>query len=534
MVSSVANALPRWPLVGEMPLAPAAALQSMVCQLPPLAPPAGLGQVPALAEALRPLIQLMMALRSPIGGCPPDLALTPENLAPYISEEVGEVLAALDQLQDGWTAPAPSAIFSIPALGPSLLWMLASSSYEVMHLIEGGRAYVHLSQGEHPLDIVRLVPVLVLTTAEVSYALDLVTQTDPIPSDYLPEAASIGLADHDFDRQLWACGDLLGQITTQIGQTQPGLTRLLGEGCAARVLRPFQPWQWGTLRLHLHLAQVGRRPSPPPRALASITAAAPGESQLHNAAQSPSSTFTLDDFAESLTTSSGTATEGILGDWLTFTDDTWIHLFLTSYAQQVMGQGLGYKLTQPPTAQTSRELTCVQMVYAATDLVQGTHGLFKQTFVHAPTLVADVWPRLRWCLAQSSERIMQLMGGLDTQVLPPGQNWQQGRLYLRPLLYLATTTGTWIIDLGSGRSLPAAPLALFPETVIEPTDQAWSPALTVAELAALVNQDLTCYAPAMAILRQGTDINLHRLETEEGCQSARLSLDWCFTLQTAL
>jgi hypothetical protein len=154
--------------------------------------------------------------------------------------------------------------------------------------------------------------------------------------------------------------------------------------------------------------------------------------------------------------------------------------------------------------------------------------------VHEPVLVADVWPRLRWYLAQSSERVMQLMGGVSAQVLAPGLSWQQGSLSLRPLMQLTTAQRSWIIDLSRGRLLPTSPQALTPQAVVDIADDPWAVTLTVAELTLLIDQDLTTYTPAIAALAQGTPIHLHRLDAEAGCQPGQLTLDWCFTLQTTL
>jgi XTP/dITP diphosphohydrolase len=49
----------------------------------------------AILEALHNLIEVVAQLRSPDGGCPWDLAQTPETLIPYIVEEAYEVVDAL-------------------------------------------------------------------------------------------------------------------------------------------------------------------------------------------------------------------------------------------------------------------------------------------------------------------------------------------------------------------------------------------------------------------------------------------------------
>ncbi|WOD41956.1 hypothetical protein [Nodosilinea sp. E11] len=544
MVSSAVRSLTPWLQPGSagLPGATASTLGSTLCRMAPLAiERSALGQVPAVAAAVRQLVGQSMTLRSPTGGWPADLLQTPENLAPYLSEETWDLLNALDTAAASATATAPCILVAIPDLVPHLLWMLASGGYEIMRLIEGVQARIYSPEAKGSVHIVRLVPVLTLTVEAASYALDLVTQTDPGPPLYLPQATEIRLLENDLDSQPMLCSDLLGQVAELLTYTQPGLATLLEEGCAIEALRPFQPWQRGTLRLHLHLAEMEPQGHPQPYhdpgdAIPNALYLPPGGQQ---SAGGTATGFTLDDFASTLIEGPDDATTGVLGDWLTFTDEAWIQTFLSTCAQQVLTQHLAQLLPTPdkeiePTSDRLRlgEVACNRITYVATDLVQGSNGLFKHTFVHEPVLVADLWPRLRWYLAQSSERVMQLMGGVPAQVLPPGLSWQQGSLYLRPLMRLSTSHHSWLVDLSRGRLLPTSPQALSPEAAVDIADAPWVAPLTIAELTTLVDQALTAYTPALAALRQGTPIHLHRLDAEAGCQPGQLTLDWCFTLQT--
>lgn len=543
MVSSAVRSLTPW-LQADPALLPgstAATLGNTVCRMAPLVieRPA-LGREPAIAAAVKQLVAQSMRLRSPLGGWPADLPQTPDSLAPYLGEETGELL---DQLT-ATAASVPSVantLVPVPHLVPHLLWLLASSGYEVMRLIEGVQARIFNPQNQGAIRIVRLVPVLTLTLGETSYALDLVTQTDPAPPLYLAEDVEIRLLENDLNSQPLPCGDLLTQVARQVGYTQPGLGALLAGGCEVEALRPFQPWQNGILHLRLHLAEMeAQGPSQPhsshSEAMPNALYLPPGGKQ---GAGTTASGFTLDDFASTLVDGPDDATAGVLGDWLTFTDEHWIQTFLSAYAEQVLAQHLPQMLPSPEGGTPAerlrqREDLCNRVTYAATDLVQGASGLFKHTFVHEPVLVADLWPRLRWHLAQSSERVMQLMGGVSAQVLPPGLSWQQGSLYLRPLMQLTTSNRSWIVDLGRGRLLPTTPQALPAEAAVDVADDPWGPPLTVADLTALVDCDLSVHTPAIAALRQGTPIHLHRLDAEVGCQAGQLTLDWCFTLQTTL
>jgi XTP/dITP diphosphohydrolase len=60
-------------------------------------PPASNSFESAILSALQRLIAVVAQLRSPDGGCPWDLAQTPETLIPYVIEEAYEVVDAIRQ-----------------------------------------------------------------------------------------------------------------------------------------------------------------------------------------------------------------------------------------------------------------------------------------------------------------------------------------------------------------------------------------------------------------------------------------------------
>lgn len=529
MVATVMPALSPWPPTGSWSAgATAALLRQSMCELSPLGgTPLSLVETPDLAVALDQLIAIVMTMRSPTAGWSADTLITPELLAPYISEEVWNVLESLppEAVAQDLGMQGPRTILPIPSLIPRLLWMLASSGYEVMHLVEGGRATVRRS-GTGTASVVRLVPVLTLTTEQATYALDLVTQADPSPSLWLAPETMISLLDHDLAGDWISVEALTAGVMEVVACTQPVLYEVLTTGRRVEALCPFQPWQTATLRLHLYVADMGVQGG----GTALATAPSPA---LPTASLEPtdSTAFTLDDFANTLMDEAVPSTEGILGDWITFTDEDWVQQFLHSHAQRVLVQGIA-QLGPEDGARPDdeRELAWATLAYRATQGIDGPKGLFKHTFVRAPVLVADLWPRFRWYLAQSSERVMQLMGGLPAQALSPGRGWQQGILSLRPLMHLITSSKTWIIDLGSGRLLPTMPLALPGDAVIETTQAGdWANHQTMANLIALVEQDLAQNAPAMAALAQGTTVHLRDLDRDEDSPAVRLTLQWCFT-----
>ena len=145
---------------------------------------------------LRQLVDIVMKLRSPTGGWPADLPQTPENLLTYVGEEIWELLEALAQLQPEGDSPPlgeDSVLVPMEELIPHLLWLLASSNYEVMRLLEGVRSRIYTSDTQFSLGVVRLVPVLSLDFGETCYDLDLVTQAETDPSQFLPGDLTVKL-----------------------------------------------------------------------------------------------------------------------------------------------------------------------------------------------------------------------------------------------------------------------------------------------------------------------------------------------------
>lgn len=498
---------------------------------------------------LRQLVDIVMKLRSPTGGWPADLPPTPENLLTYVGEEIWELLEALAQPQPEGDSPPlgkDSVLVPMEELIPHLLWLLASSNYEVMRLLEGVRARIYTSDIQFSLGVVRLVPVLSLDFGETCYDLDLVTQAETDPSQFLPGDLTVKLVENDLDDRPMVGAQMLDLLQQEISQSKPQLSRLLGPGWAAEALSPFQNWGASVLRLQFHLAHTGERAPGLSPTSALTEPVEPPVAPIRDAqpAQTAGIGFTLDDFADVLDEDPRGGNPGILGDWLTFTDEAWVQDFLNSCACERMLQHLPSLVNAPEQGAEDRELACMERVYGATTPVQVDQALSRHTFVHGAALVADVWLRLRWYLAHCSEQVMQLMGGLSCRVLTPGRGWQRGLLYLRPVMTLTLTDHNsapgrapngWRLDLGNGRLLPAHPPSLSDDAVIATVhNPGWQSPLMLTDLKAAIHRDIADYGPAVATLQTGTAVNLHRLEAEEGPQTGYLTLSWGFTLQPIL
>ncbi|HEY9738568.1 MAG TPA: hypothetical protein V6D06_19880 [Trichocoleus sp.] len=493
---------------------------------------------PAAAAAVTRLVNLVMELRSHDGGWPTDLPQTPENLALYVDDEVSELLDELSKAQASpatapGVAPVPaSALVQImPTLISQLLWAVASSGYEIMRLLEGVQARLQEDSDTFETGILRLVPVLSLRTGPRLLAVDLVTQTAP-QSTWLAADRVVQLTDGDLEgspRPVW---NWLAEVARQVSQHHSGLQTLLVSGWEVEALSPGESWCSGYLTLSFHLAlDQGWGLSP------------------------ESLSFTLNDFAATVaadTTAVATLAaalgalrtelplvapslgEDALAAWLTLTDEAWIQTFLQGVAWDLCCQRLKGMVGQ--LAGPGQRTQIVQAAYDAVSAVQGVDGLFKHTFVHQPTLLADLWPRLRWYLAGINPLIMQLMGGMSVQWLSPGSTWQNGVLLLQPLVVVQLETQNWWLDLATGQVLLSLPEPALPGTVLSLALPDLGPQPTpLAALTDWLEAQLEQQSRALALLRSSVvEIELHRLEAHQEGQAAHLRFRWQLVLRSEI
>lgn len=129
-------------------------------------------------EAMHRLMVMVEKVSSPEGGWPAFMEPTPENLLPYLTEEVCEVVQALNGVNQDCEGVVifSSRYVLIEDLVRRLLWFLARSSPDIMRLVGGVQAEVKLDVEEDwKIGILRLVPVLQVKTAEGCWGVDLGT-----------------------------------------------------------------------------------------------------------------------------------------------------------------------------------------------------------------------------------------------------------------------------------------------------------------------------------------------------------------------
>ncbi|HEY9877870.1 MAG TPA: hypothetical protein V6D29_05405 [Leptolyngbyaceae cyanobacterium] len=318
------------------PSMPRMTLAETICRMTAVPTESRSNLAPAVERTAQQLINIVSALCSPQSGWPSDLPQTPENLAPYVSEEVAELLEALNSASLMSIAPVSAAPLRTQLLAdwlPQLLWQIASSGYEAMRLMEGIQARLYWD-GACASGIVRLVPVLMLRAGELELALDLVTQAVP-RTDWLADGAEVQLAEGDLVGSLCTVEAWITEVTQQVALQHPLLADLLNEGFSVEALVPGEGWCSGSLFLCFHLVmeedvgaglalsvvEMGSGAIAPdpifnsqfPNTLAEFA------NHLTEAPVEPER-FTLDDFANTLGATSAAETVDAIADHFTLDD----------------------------------------------------------------------------------------------------------------------------------------------------------------------------------------------------------------------
>lgn len=493
-------------------------LMQMVCrmQTPRLKPYRW--ESPSVVQAARRLVEIVIRLRSHNSGWPEALPQTPENLAPYITEEVGELLVALQQMvhQSSPAGPAGAEeLVLISQLQPRLLAAIAASCYEAMRLLEGVKARVW-QQDKYVLRIVRLVPVLSFGNEQLQLPLDLVTGSAPCGQDWLPGTVQVQLVEGDLDSQRRSLTDWISLIGEQLGRTIPDLAKLMTTGWPAVGLLPQSAWQSGLLKLELQLADMGQRV---PASPVLVETQDPLEPSAESLILSPPVAAIVEQRLE----------QEPLNAWVSCTDEDWIQAFL-------LENGCCDLAADWLFSPVVEEMSIVKAAFEAVNRLQGPQSWLKHTFVNQALLVADLWPRLRWYVIRHCEPVMELMAGQPVRYIHPGEPWRSGHLRLQVLMMISLPETGWVVDLATGHVGLVAPPMASPETLIDGftlTGSGNGSGLqSVASLGALT-ADLLSAAGLPGRLWDGVSIELQQLEGSVAVVPGQLRLSWQFTIWPA-
>jgi len=135
---------------------------------------------------------------------------------------------------------------------PHLLWQLTRSSYDIMRLLGGVKAYILQPDWGWCLGTLRLLAVL-NTRLNQSLQLDLATGEPVKPSFFsLMSDAIIELAESGLSKEPEQVGDLLTKLIDQVPATTPTL-KPFRDGTPIELLTDDENWQPGLLQLSIDL-----------------------------------------------------------------------------------------------------------------------------------------------------------------------------------------------------------------------------------------------------------------------------------------
>lgn len=510
---------------------------------------AGLTQSPEIPDAaiatLQRLIQLLRQLRSTQQQSSVGQPLTPEELLPYAMEEALDVLDALQAETSQLVHPAlPSPLIRLDSLVAPILWAIARRAYPVMELLEGMRGGVR--QPGHPWmpGVLRLVPLLELSTPTQDWRFDLTTGREPqnlihpdlqiqlektlfldLPTVQEIHSASINSASQQLQ-------SLLDNLSTG----NPTLQALF-QGVSADLLFPNSSWQSGELRLSLSFEFVAQEIAD------FVPAFQPFQDNCVEAelmeGPEPEKTGTF-----AAVRHSATVSLSVIEMPVSLLEPTTLiriaeQPLLDHLTQAAHQQVIATAIAQMQTVIQSS--SCIDPVLAvirtADSLESWVEQSIQQNFslLQPELLIDELVPKLLWQLSRSSCAIMQWIGGIPTELLQPDRAWERGILRLMSVLALSTRDRTWHIDLATGRFIPNHSWQLDPDAVVVvPSDvptlsgmptQSSHP-FRVETLLEQLLLPIQTNASDIAVLQDA--IAVEWLTSEQEWQPGQLALHWGF------
>lgn len=216
--------------------------------------------IPEVVVAMERLMAIVDLVRSPSGGWPGEREATPENLLPYVMDEAMDILEAMEHswIQTGLPVSHPLASLQkllhdrliLSDAIAHFLWGIARSSVDTMQLLGGLAAECFQAGQDWTPGILRLMAILTIQTPTTQWVLDLVTAEPP-----LPELHRDTFLRWSGSPVFWSEA-FLQSLERSIYEGTPLLQGLLDRPIPSDIIVPGQPWQKGTLSLHLSFTFV--------------------------------------------------------------------------------------------------------------------------------------------------------------------------------------------------------------------------------------------------------------------------------------
>lgn len=430
--------------------------------------------------AMQHLVKRIAQLRTSHSNLDP----SPQSLVIHVTQEAQDVLAQMEQGLIISEAPSTNRNLTgreltetglhspqcLGSLASRLLWQIAQSTHETVHLLEG--LVVQICHNGHvwQTGILRLEVVLELHTEGNIYAFDLVTFQPAVPA--VPKDCQIRFLQENLLGQSISVGVLLQQLTNQVRTADPTLVPFL-DGFAADWLLPRQDWQTGSVRLSLDLEFV------------------------------PVSEQATVDRSPQLT--------------LKFTQSTWLEQHITNAVEHQLTQILRQHVTpmRPDTPSAEALTAIVQQGCAAIDRLQYSLTLASRTFAQQALSIEALILRLLWGINRTAYEVMQLTSGIRVSLLQPHHNWVTGSLRLVIHLIVRTPEQDRLFDLAQ-RSPGLNVSPLVQTSIVRSEEHRWCfQPIELGHLEAILWQQVQQGAPEICLLQSGVEVNVSTETTQQ-------------------
>lgn len=428
----------------------------------------------AFQTAMEQLMVLMTELRSPQGGWPENLPFTPENLLPYVTEEVYEVLDPLSGIKEENSAPlsGQDANWLIEDLSVQLLWTIATSSYGLMQLSGGVLAQKWEANGSQERGLLRVVPILEVQAESVQWAIDLATLAPPpIPPHAKTQFQILSPSETD----PIPCSELIQQWKNEL-QTQTPHLQPWTEPFLVDILEPGKDWIAGTVEVTLGLEWIG----------------------------------------EGMESDRQDGDRPLLIQW---TDP----LLIDAYRQSLLSRALFPALDQLQTLdplEVESPLTAI----AITNQVLAHLNLLGEATIPSPfrfqvkeglqlnpqVSLTEWMSYLLWELTSLSYNLMQFLGQVPACVLQPEWGWDAGTLRLVALLNVKSIDQDLQLDLATGQPYTPGHFCLMNDAMIELSFRENESKLTLQtdQFLEQIKTEIETARPALGLLFSGTGVKI--------------------------
>ena len=445
-------------------------------------------EIPAnLVQAMQELIQILAHLRSPNGAWPSNLPQTPENLIPYVIEEVSEVLTAYRgitncelRITNGeyFTSPAPllqpPVILFLNTLVPQLLWNLSQTSYQFMRLLTGINAEILLPNQDWTPGKLRLVASLIIKTENLESSIDLATSFFPpplIPTEAYVQSNDCSLCQHPLEVQ-----SLLTQITHNL-QDSFNQINFFNDPINTEIIYPKS--QWESSQIHIKMGfQFIADPE--------TSEVSPFYYSLEND-QKDEELFIhtpIQNVEYSILASVSQAS--LFKTQIRLTDPGIIEPYIQNQIQnhglhwlKQQKQSYNLNLSAEPIsnldlqAEHSSLIDLIEIADELVDIIYSPQSPSRLMRLQPEIPLTELSLRLLWQMVKSSYNIMQLISGIKAKVLQPGLVWQTGHLRLLAVLNAEFLNDSWEVDIASSQPLKFDINLLISNSIIQSDDHEW-------------------------------------------------------------